>query len=143
MRSSSSAQQPSLDPGSCRALGQGPQMSSLPRMVILDIFWQRPQFVVAHSALLCLNRLPIEKPRRGLDPDGAVIVDGTGLRLLDDLAHSVHGLADAAADVALSLLGLAFGFQMAIACHLASLLFDRAGCFLQAALNPLPSIAYS
>jgi len=54
-----------------------------------------------------------------------------------DLADRIHRLADAAANAAFGILGLALGFQMAIAERLTGFLFNRAGCFLQAAFDSL------
>src|SRR3977135_4637276 len=42
------SQQPGLEVGGCRVLGQGPQMRSLARMVVGDIPRQRLKALVAH-----------------------------------------------------------------------------------------------
>jgi hypothetical protein len=63
---------------------------------------------------------------------------GVSLSFADDLAHSVLGFADAAADVTLSFIGLAFAFKMAVAESFTGFLLYRAGTFLNAAFDPLP-----
>src|SRR5438067_12843804 len=74
----------------------------------------------------------------GSDRRGApVAAFPLSLLVVDDLADGIHRLADTAANVALDLLGPAFRFQVAIAERLPGLLLVGAGCFLQAALNPL------
>jgi hypothetical protein len=58
------------------------------------------------------------------------------LLLADDLAHHVHRLADAAPNVAFSLLGLALAFEVAVADDLAGLLLNRSGDLLEAVAGP-------
>jgi hypothetical protein len=61
---------------------------------------------------------------------GGAFLKCESLLLLDDLAHRVHGFADTAPDMTLSLLGFTLIFEVVIANRLAGLLFDGAGGFL-------------
>ncbi len=100
----------------CRVLGY-PQVSSPPRVVVGCIAWNRPQ-----SSLLTSTSLSGSKKHRQANPAG-LLGRGVSLFFAGDLAYGVLSFADAAANVTLSLLGLALAFEMTVAERLAGFLF--------------------
>src|SRR5258707_12299733 len=99
-------------------------MRSLARVVGGETRRQRLKALVAHFGpplLLHADR----KPRRAPIPAGQCSsVGAPSLLLLDDLAHRVHCLAHAPADMALSLLGLSLRSQVAISYHFTRFFLD-------------------
>src|SRR5437588_12903711 len=82
--------------------------------------------------------VPGQKETRQAAKPAGLLRHHLSLFFADDLAHSVLGFADAAANVTLSLLGFALALEMAVAEHLTGFLLYRAGTFLNAAFDPFP-----
>jgi hypothetical protein len=87
--------------------------------------------------LIGISHLPTNQETRQADPAG-LLRRGVSLLFASGLADGVFGFADAAPNVTLSPLCLAFTFKMPVAERLPGCLFNCAGTFLDAAFDPLP-----